>query len=104
VSAMTEVIIERTSVTIGKFIQQRREEKQISLRALATLCCVSESYLRRVEDDLQPPSKRLLDSAAFHLQCDGDALRLMGGFVPDDIVSLLQEKPVLCKLLRLVAS
>ncbi len=85
---------------LGRFIRAQREISQLSLRHLARLTNVSDSYLSQVERGLYQPSPDILRSIAEGLGLAPDQLyRRMGWLGPDDgvegpdVVSVIRSDP-----------
>lgn len=69
---------------LGKYIRAQREIAQLSIRHLARVAAVSDSYLSQVERGRYQPSAEFLTNIAKGLQISPDALFRMSGWLSDD--------------------
>jgi transcriptional regulator with XRE-family HTH domain len=69
---------------LGRYIRAQREIAQISLRSLARLTNVSDSYLSQVERGLYQPSGEVLKSIARGLGVSPDSLFHRMGWIDTD--------------------
>lgn len=86
----------------GAFIRREREAKEIGLREMAKLICVSPTYLSKVErDEFSPPAEDKVKAIAQIIKCDADDLLARAGRVSSDISDIIKRNPVeLTALLR----
>lgn len=90
-----------TQKTLGEIINNKRLEKDMSLRDLATKVDVSYSYISRLERDKYIPSKSVLEKIADTLDIDKVyLLRIAGYHVESDGVILEKEFPEGVTVLR----
>jgi transcriptional regulator with XRE-family HTH domain len=68
---------------LGKYIRAQRELAQLSLRNLARLAQVSDSYLSQIERGLYQPSAAILKSIAAGLGIPPDTLYRRLGWLDD---------------------
>lgn len=73
-----------TLADLGKYIRAQREIAQLSIRHLARVAAVSDSYLSQVERGRYRPSAEFLTNIAKGLQIAPDALFRMSGWLTDD--------------------
>jgi HTH-type transcriptional regulator, competence development regulator len=72
--------------TFGVWFRERRREKAISLRALATACKISFSYLSKVETgDMPPPSAETLALLGTQIGVSPSRMYLEAGIVPPQV-------------------
>ena len=89
-----------TKPTLGALIRAARQEKGLSLRALAARCGMQSSHLCELEAEHYQPSEKLVSLLALHLDLDRDAALLAGDIVPPDVATKLKENPEWCEALR----
>jgi len=77
-------IQEKALSDLGRYIRAQRELAQISLRHLARMTNVSDSYLSQVERGLYKPSGEVLKAIAEGLGISPDALFRRLGWLDDD--------------------
>jgi transcriptional regulator with XRE-family HTH domain len=77
-------IQEKALSDLGRYIRAQRELAQISLRHLARMTNVSDSYLSQVERGLYKPSGEVLKAIAGGLGISPDALFRRLGWLGDD--------------------
>lgn len=73
---------DRTLVNLGSYLRAQREVAKISLRALAGMTKVSDSYLSQVERGLYQPSPDVLRAVADGLGLSPDELFRRAGWLP----------------------
>ncbi|MEO6886081.1 MAG: helix-turn-helix transcriptional regulator [Jatrophihabitantaceae bacterium] len=71
----------RSSVAIGEFIREQREQAQVSLRQLARLAGVSNPYLSQIERGLRKPSADILQQIAKGLRISAEQLYMRAGIL-----------------------
>jgi transcriptional regulator with XRE-family HTH domain len=72
--------------TFGPWFRERRKEKGISLRCLATNCKISFSYLSKVETgDMPPPSAETLALLGAQIGVSPSRMYLEAGIVPPQV-------------------
>lgn len=69
---------------LGKYLRAQREIAQVSLRTLARMTNVSDSYLSQVERGMYQPSPEVLKSIAEGLGLAPDQLFRRMGWLPGD--------------------
>jgi transcriptional regulator with XRE-family HTH domain len=70
----------------GAWFRERRREKGISLRCLATACKISFSYLSKVETgDMSPPSAETLALLGAQIGVSPSRMYLEAGIVPPHV-------------------
>ena len=90
--------------TLGDRIRRRRAELGLTLRGAAKRMNKSATILSRIEGnrDRTPLREETIRKLAEVLEDDFDALMLLAGKVPQDVVSVMQENPRLPEFLRRV--
>lgn len=78
-------IQEKALSDLGRYIRAQRELAQISLRHLARMTNVSDSYLSQVERGLYKPSGDVLKAIAEGLGISPDALFRRLGWLGDEL-------------------
>ncbi|MFT4127694.1 MAG: helix-turn-helix transcriptional regulator [Gordonia sp. (in: high G+C Gram-positive bacteria)] len=68
---------------LGRYIKAQREVAHLSLRHLARMAKVSDSYLSQIERGRYQPSAQVLTSIAHGLGLKPDVLFRMAGWLPD---------------------
>ena len=86
--------------SLGAVVRSSRQEKGLTLRALAALAEVSATYIHQIEHDERVPSETKADRLGKALGIDADLLLLLGGRVPADILVALQAHPALLTHIR----
>jgi transcriptional regulator with XRE-family HTH domain len=86
--------------SLGAVVRASRREKGLTLRALATLAEVSATYVHQIERDERIPSDQVAARLAGLLSIDADALALLSGRVPADVLGVLRANPDLLGQLR----
>lgn len=72
--------IESNLTALGKYIVQRRHEKKLSQKALASLIKVTPVYMCRIESGKQIPSKDCLKQISAYLGTPYDRLLALAGY------------------------
>ncbi|CCH76363.1 Transcriptional regulator, XRE family [Nostocoides japonicum T1-X7] len=75
---------EEALADLGRYIRAQREIAQLSLRHLARMTNVSDSYLSQVERGLYQPSPEILRAIAEGLGLSPDVLYRRMGWLSDD--------------------
>ena len=90
--------------TLGDRIRRRRAELGLTLREAAKRMNKSATILSRLEGnrDRTPLREETIRKLAEVIEDDFDALMLLAGKVPQDVVSVMQENPRLPEFLRRV--
>lgn len=86
--------------TIADILKGAREERGESLRGAAKSLGVDPSYLSRVETGERSPSESLQEKAESYYSLDSDAMALVAGRVPADVLRILQNHPELLDEIR----
>ena len=82
-------------MTFGEEIRRLREESGYSLRKFAELCKISPTYLSKIErGEFKPPSEKVINRMAFHLDKNEKRLCCLAGKVPQEWIDWIIEKPV----------
>jgi transcriptional regulator with XRE-family HTH domain len=86
----------------GEFVRREREAKEIGLREMAKMICVSPTYLSKVErDEFPPPAEDKVKAIAQIIKCDTDELLARAGRVSSDLSHIIkQHQRELAALLR----
>jgi transcriptional regulator with XRE-family HTH domain len=86
----------------GQFVRREREAREIGLREMAKMICVSPTYLSKIErDEFPPPTEDKVRAIAKIIKCDADDLLARAGRVSSDISDIIKRQPVeLAALLR----
>ena len=71
---------------LGRYIKAQREIAQLSVRHLARMAEVSDSYLSQIEKGRHQPSAQVLTNIAKGLSLSPDVLFRMAGWLPTDPV------------------
>ncbi|MEZ5211310.1 helix-turn-helix domain-containing protein [Gordonia sp. (in: high G+C Gram-positive bacteria)] len=69
---------------LGQYIRAQRQLNQLSIRGLAKMAAVSDSYLSQVERGNYRPSAEFLANIAKGLEISPDELFRMSGWLGDD--------------------
>lgn len=69
---------------LGRYIKVQREVAQLSVRHLARMAEVSDSYLSQIEKGRHQPSAQVLTNIAKGLSLQPDVLFRMAGWLPAD--------------------
>jgi len=77
-------------MSFGAFIKEKRGEKSLSLREVASRVGINPAYLSRVEGGKVRPSEHLVAQLAPILGCSTDDLALMAGQLPPRVRSALE--------------
>lgn len=85
---------------LGEYLRERREAKKIGLREMARRVKLSPSYLSKVEHNDRQPRFETVVALAHRLGEDADAILLIAGYVPADVLEMLQRDPGLLGLIR----
>lgn len=80
-------------MTLGKHLRDLREERQLSLRHVASEIEVDSAYLSRIESDKVPASDQVLIKLAAVLAVSADELLLLAGRLPERIRSMVEREP-----------
>lgn len=78
---------------LGRYLRAQREISHLSIRHLARLAKVSDSYLSQVERGRYQPSAEFLANIAKGLSISPDELFRMSGWLPDSGSSSESEGP-----------
>lgn len=70
-----------SSLAIGDFIREQREQAQVSMRQLARLAGVSNPYLSQIERGLRRPSADILQQIANGLRISAEQLYVRAGIL-----------------------
>ena len=70
--------------TLAPYLRAQRQMARLSLRSLATMTGVSDSYLSQVERGLHEPSVRVLKAIAEALDLSSATLLAQAGLLRDD--------------------
>jgi HTH-type transcriptional regulator, competence development regulator len=98
------------SHNFGELIRQSRQEKNYSQRELAKLIGINYSYLSKLESDRAdyPPSEKVIELLATHLELNIDRLRRLAGRLNAAEAQIFQELyrqyPQMPQLLRRMAN
>lgn len=91
----------------GWALKRHREARRVSQSRLAERAGFDRSYVSRIESGSRYPSRDAVCQLAEALGLDTaarDELLAMGGFMPDDVASLLSAEPELAVVLDLLRS
>ena len=90
--------------SFGIALREQRRMRKLSLTQLASLSGMSASYLSRIEHDhLPPPGARIMQRLAMALNTEVEVLQRAAGLVPERIVAIIRDRPMVLTLLTLVA-
>lgn len=79
-------------MTLGKFIENKRKEKDMTRNALAVASGISHTEIKRIETgDRKQPSAKVLSALAIALSVPQEDLMKIAGYVPDDNVSAVEK-------------
>ena len=79
-------------MTLGKFIENKRKEKDMTRNALAVASGISHTEIKRIETgDRKQPSAKVLSALAVALSIPQEDLMKIAGYVPDDNVSAVEK-------------
>jgi transcriptional regulator with XRE-family HTH domain len=79
----------------GAFIRQKREARNIGLRAMAQMIGVSPAYISKVErDESPPPAEDRVRAIAKIIECDSDYLLAMADRVSSDLSEIIKRRPI----------
>jgi transcriptional regulator with XRE-family HTH domain len=81
---MNEAFSDEAIDDLGRYIKAQREIARLSLRHLARVAQVSDSYLSQIERGRYQPSAQVLSSIAKGLNLRPDLLFQMAGWLPPD--------------------
>ncbi len=70
---------------VGEFIRNQRETARMSVRGLADVASVSNTYLSQIERGLRRPSAEILQQIAQALKISVESLYVRAGILPNDI-------------------
>ena len=70
---------------VGEFIRNQRETARLSVRGLADVASVSNTYLSQIERGLRRPSAEILQQIAKALKISVESLYVRAGILPDDL-------------------
>lgn len=90
--------------TLGERVRKRRMELGLTLREAAKRMNKSATILSRIEGNREPTplKEETIRKIAEVLDDDFDALMLLAGKVPQDVVAVMKENPRLPEFLRRV--
>ncbi len=77
-------MIERRLADLGAFIRAQRELTRTSVRRLAEMADVSNTYLSQIERGLRRPSAEILQQIARALKISVETLYVHAGILADD--------------------
>lgn len=87
-----------------ELLQESRIQRDMSLRHLAKIVGISDTYICRIENNQSPPpGERIVRDLANELGQDADEWCLAAGFCPGWVVGLMREKPELLATLKIEA-
>jgi transcriptional regulator with XRE-family HTH domain len=69
---------------VGDFIRSQRETARMSVRGLADVTRVSNTYLSQIERGLRRPSAEILQQIAKGLKISVESLYVRAGILPDE--------------------
>lgn len=70
---------------VGEFIRNQRETARMSVRGLADVASVSNTYLSQIERGLRRPSAEILQQIAKALKISVESLYVRAGILPDEL-------------------
>ena len=70
---------------VGEFIRNQRETARMSVRRLAEVASVSDSYLSQIERGLRRPSAEILQQLAKGLKISVETLYVRAGILADQV-------------------
>lgn len=79
--------------TIGDYLREARERRGLSLQALGRKLGVSKQYVSCIETGKVRPTAALCVRFARQLGLEVDVVLVKCGFVPPDVLALLQQHP-----------
>ena len=87
--------VETQLEVLGRFIKERRERAELSMRELAKRADISNPYLSQIERGLHEPSVRVINSIANALNESAEALLRNAGMLgepptPDDSADVVE--------------
>lgn len=78
----------------GAELRRLRKAKNVSLRRLAELACVSPTLVSKVENGhVSPPSESAIRRMARAIEADEYELLKLAGKLPSEVVAVLLESP-----------
>jgi transcriptional regulator with XRE-family HTH domain len=87
----------------GATIRKLRQAQELGLRETAGKVGISPAYLSRIERDKErPPRPQVIRKLAQTLAADPDALFRLSASTDPEIVSYLNERPIVMNLLRFI--
>lgn len=82
-----------TTNHLGRLIQERRVELDVTQRELAAWAGIKQQYLSKIEHGRETPSDQKIVQIAVALDLDRDELILAAGRIPDDVMRILGQHP-----------
>jgi transcriptional regulator with XRE-family HTH domain len=86
--------------TLGEIVREARLAKEMSLRALAKLLCITPSYMSDIENDRRIPSEEVLRGIVELLDLDFDYLMALAGRFGENADRYMKKQPVAGVLFR----
>lgn len=87
----------------GATIRKLRQAQELGLRETAGKVGISPAYLSRIERDKErPPRPQIIRKLAQTLAADPDVLFRLSASTDPEIVSYLNERPIVMNLLRFI--
>ena len=77
--------------TAGEFIREKRLEKKITQKELATKICISPQYMNDIEHDRRTPSNSVIESFVRFFKIDGDYLFYLCGKFPHGFKNISED-------------
>ena len=79
--------------TLGKYIRNLRNKRDIGVRELGRLVDVSGVHISSIEKDKNTPSPELLRKIAVILDADVDKLQAMANQVDPEVIDVIKKSP-----------
>ena len=82
-----------SKTTLGKYIRNLRNKRDIGVRELGRLVDVSGVHISSIEKDKNTPSPELLRKISVILDTDVDKLQSMANQVDPDVIDVIKKSP-----------
>lgn len=78
----------------GRKLRQLREAKGLGIKALAPELGIDYTHLSNLELGYKKPSAELIRRIAEYFKYSEEELKLLAGYIPEDISEILAQNPV----------
>lgn len=90
-------------MTFGQYLKEKRKEKGLSQRKLASLVGVNFSYISKIESDtLPPPSDECLKKIAIALDLDNKEVTIIARRIPEEVKEIIIDYPHMMDIVKFI--